>query len=279
MTDIEGSIEALINDLRRPGVDSVTQGRLMRTMITLILRQFRKDVVAALEKELTPAYRERVLSPEGLGADDVSFSYDGIVEAFDGEPSLISGNQTLWVRSSEMIEVFFGHKQRVRTATSSARAFRVIDRTYFEHKSFRITFDRCYNEISQMSVGVNAGLLLDWIRRFRDQFFREHWLIPYPDPKGSLISTAKDGRRQWWQVKRVGNEWQWARNQTPQNGMPGLGISLPPPDTTRYSDDVFSYLLSVGHPPTTRLGETSAPLRSSDYLESVGHSLSISLQD
>jgi hypothetical protein len=73
------------------------------------------------------------------------------------------------------------------------------------------------------AVRKHADLLTRWTDCLMEEFLDYHWLLPYPDINGTLISTAKKTRaRQWWSIDRdaATKRWVWARNKA-RPGRPG----------------------------------------------------------
>jgi hypothetical protein len=70
----------------------------------------------------------------------------------------------------------------------------VYKRDHFENKPFRLLYNKV-REYTQRDPGTD--LEIDQV--LFHQFFLHHWLIPYPDGNGTLISTQYDtGARQFY---------------------------------------------------------------------------------
>jgi len=175
------------------------QDEIVRLMAHLCFRQFRRDVLTALAGEL----RQSVETDEDK--DAVQFCYEGLREAFVDPPNLVSGNKTKTKHPAELMEWLWGSSDG-------------YNRKHFEGKPFRIMYQKV-----RAATRAKAGVDEYWHRLFRAEFLAFHWILPYPDINGTLISTAKGTRRrQWWAIdrKNEGQEWTWAKDQ-PRLGRPG----------------------------------------------------------
>ena len=73
---------------------------------------------------------------------------------------------------------------------------RTISRAYWETKPFRTYYTKARKVLAR-----HPPLLALWERDFQTEFLRYHWILPYPDGNGTLVSTAKKTRkRQWFSV-------------------------------------------------------------------------------
>jgi hypothetical protein len=84
-----------------------------------------------------------------------------------------------------------------------------INRAHWEGKPFRSHFFKVRSALEGRPYLKSA-----WDKRFGEEFLKYHWLLPYPDNNGTLISTAKHTRkRQWWsavlQVSTTGSAALW----------------------------------------------------------------------
>jgi len=178
---------------------SKAEDEILRLMAHLCFQQFRRDIIESLSKELCS-------SLEGdVDSDRILFCYEGVRDAFLGSPNLVSGNKTAIKTPDMMIECLWGSTLQ-------------YNRKFFTDKPFRVM----YRKTREILAG-HAGAQQSWDLLFPKEFLQYHWILPFPDANGTLISTAKGTRaHNWWAVDQPkGNlNWVWARAKH-RSGHPG----------------------------------------------------------
>src|ERR1700678_3940433 len=116
--------------------------------------------------------------------------------AFGGGVNFLRGNRSKNGQSPELLfEWIWG-------STSVAL------RKQFEHKPFRNSAQRCRNILAHYPAlfpGWNVGL--------REEFFRCHRVVPFPNTNGTLISTSGT-QRSWYSIiqdQERQSSWKWGR--------------------------------------------------------------------
>jgi hypothetical protein len=168
------------------------QKEIMKLMTHICFRQFRRDVVSSLSKEL------RSHQQASLDADSVVFCFEGIKEAFASTPNLVAGNKTTIKTPDMMMECLWGSRSE-------------YNRKHFSDKPFRMMRDKADCILAQY-----PGLHSLWQSHFTDEFLQYHWILPLPDANGTLISTAKcTFARNWWSLNQrpSSSSWVWARRE------------------------------------------------------------------
>lgn len=170
--------------------------RIWLAVAHLCFRQFRADVMYALREELRSSEEK-----ERAEADEIPLCYDTIREVFVGQPNLVSGNKARVKTPADMMEWIWGDSGS-------------YNRTFFVSKPFRMMYEKACTCIG--SQGAEAVSF--WRLFFQDQFLMYHWILPYPDTNGTLISTTKKGgSRQWWAVKWEASQgYTWGRKKARQ---------------------------------------------------------------
>ena len=180
---------------------------IFQTMAHLCFRQFRGDVI----KKVAEAGELRSTVAANLDTEALYFCYEGLCAVMVDEPNLVSGNKTLIKHPVDMVEWLWG--------SSDVGGY---NRKHFKDLPYRTM----YNQTTR-AIDVRVGVKQRWEDHFRCEFIRSHWLLPYPDINGTLLSTAKTTRRrQWWGVSRKRDAipsdpmpWVWARG-APERGYP-----------------------------------------------------------
>jgi hypothetical protein len=174
------AVLALLVEERRPRC----QEALLLLAMHSCFRRFRQDVLGLLLKDAVgdvPHIADRI------ARDQVGLCYDEIHALFVDRPSLVSGNRSMIKTVAAMVDCLWG----------SGGA---ISRTHWDTKPFRVHFSKVRSALS-----THPGLRAAWESRFSDEFLRHHWLLPYPDGNGTIISTAKHTqKRQWFSILPAG---------------------------------------------------------------------------
>lgn len=162
-------------------------------MVHICQRQFRRDVLTSLKNELC-AWVEG-----NKEKDEIQFCNEGLREAFGKDPNLVRGNRAKVQAPHEAIEWLWG---------SSA----AYNRKHFEDKPYRVMYRKAV-----VAARAKGTVFEEWWQDlFAREFLAYHWLLPYPNINGTLISTSKaDGQRQWWAIDRRNGvkEWMWAKDR------------------------------------------------------------------
>ena len=180
MHERSADIDRLVSWL--PNVrDPARQQELIELIVHIILQQYRRDVLHALSKEL-------VLSANsGENVDDVRFCYDHFSQHLNNAINLIKGNKTKIKQPQQIFDWTWGPSE----ADLSNPVYR---RDYFDRKPFRLLYQKVRDAVRRhpnLFQQVNASLY--------HEFFLHHWLVPYPDGNGTMISTQYGtGARQFY---------------------------------------------------------------------------------
>ncbi|KIW09648.1 hypothetical protein PV08_12101 [Exophiala spinifera] len=182
----------------------------MLLSVHICLREYRRDVLTAMKKELVQ------WDEADFDLDLVQFCHAGIQAALATEPHLVSGNKSKTSTPADLVEWLWGDSIKYNRKSFALKAFRIMRQKVEDalKEDWRPTWNQ-------------------WTDLLQAEFLRHHWLIPYPDINGTLISTAKHTRaRQWWSVIRPsgGTQWIWGRSKF----TPGF----PPPYPSTLSMDV-----------------------------------------
>ena len=176
------------------------QDELLQLMAHLCLRQDRRDVLTLLEKEVRGALKS------DDEKDAIQFCYKGLTEAFVDQPNLVSGNKTKATSAEGLIRWLW--------TAPDVPPFRC---GHFVNKPFRKMYQRV-----NAAAEARTGLVERWRCVFMAEFCAFHWVVPYPDGNGTLISTAKITKaRQFFAIDLdySGKNWIWARSH-PRPGRP-----------------------------------------------------------
>jgi hypothetical protein len=196
-----------------------TTEKLWRIVQHVCFRQYRKDVFAVLKHEMRPG-REPLAD-----RDEVRFCWESIPEVYFKQASNVRGNKAGIKDVVTMFDLLF-------TSIDVPK----FPRHCFETKPFRVMFQNACNAIEMF--GAKTGQR--WIEASRDEFFRYHWAVPYPDGNGTMISTAKGTKaRVWWLVcKDQTGKMEYARTIVQDQGRPEE-----PPEFLRMSEaDLLAYI-------------------------------------
>lgn len=197
--DANALLDVCLPYLSSPTTTRTVYDEVVLISIHLCLREYRRDILAILRKELRDA------SDEDFDIDDIRFCYDTLIQVFRDQPSLVSGNKSLAAQPSDMFEWIWGDSS-------------LYCRRFFQEKSFRLMARKIQEALCEVRVEMRVA----WKAQLQAQLFRHHWLLPYPDTNGTLISTAKATRaRRWWSVIQgpTSTEHSWGRNKW-QSGLP-----------------------------------------------------------
>jgi len=211
--DISQSLELCFSKLRGGSCSKDTFQKILLAMAHLCFRQFRIDVMSALKEELRQGEaRDRAQ------ADEIPLCFDVLAEVFVRLPNLVSGNKTRAQTPTDMVEWIWGD-------------CKTFNRKFFTSKPFRIMYEKTGDCIRSQGVEVED----EWRTLFQEQFLRFHWILPYPDTNGTLLSTAKKGgSRQWWAV-----EWSSSRGYTWGRKKTRVGRPPPYPDFLTMEEEAF----------------------------------------
>lgn len=203
--DLNQMLDLCCERLAKPLIPVVALDELLRLAAHVCLRQYRRDALTLLEKEMVRSLKT------DEDKDSVQFCAEGLQEAFGMDLKFVKGNRTA-VKSP----AFFVEWLWLSTDLSTRKER--LKRTHFENKPYRGMFGR-------VSTAVEGRTQLEerWLAIFMGEFCAYHWVCPYPDPSGTLIATAKETRdRQWWALDKdsTGKEWAWAK-ESARPGRPG----------------------------------------------------------
>jgi len=160
---------------------------LLHLMVHLCLRQYRRDCLEALKKDIQSPFLQMNLEP-----DDVSFTYRGLQPLFGSEFHWHSGNRSICPVPEKLFGWLWGKTGDLK-------------RTNFETRSFRIFAAHCSDILRDY-----PQLSSQWTPLLRQSFFECHRVVPFPDTNGSLISTIKR-KRSWYSILVVRGAWRWGR--------------------------------------------------------------------
>ena len=95
-----------------------------------------------------------------------------------------------------------------------------------------------YRKVEQATQAQGGDVVEWWADCFQKEWLEYHWMVPYPDGNGSMISTVKKtGKRQWFSIHRKGDMWVWAKAGH-QKGRPAAY----PSTLTMSLDELTDYL-------------------------------------
>jgi len=174
------TIDTLLALLDREEGHPRAQEALLTLLMHTCFRRFRQDVLLLLAKD---AAADPTVAREKISNDEVALCHDDVSALFADRPSLVSGNRSMIKSVPAMLDCLWGQGG-------------AISRTHWQDKPFRSYFFKVTSVLHQRPL-----LRQIWEDRFQIEFLQYHWLLPYPDGNGTLVSTAKHTRkRQWWSV-------------------------------------------------------------------------------
>jgi hypothetical protein len=154
-----------------------TQREILFYMVHLCLRQFRRDVFAAVTKEIRQEYRNDAL------AGEIPLCADALEEVMAGGfPHLVSGNKLAYKDPSKLFDLLWGQDDG-------------YERKHWKDKPFRVLYQRAKRIFELYYRGPKQA----WVDVFRQNLVKYHWIYPYPD---NLVwmQTTKTGKRMWWSL-------------------------------------------------------------------------------
>lgn len=206
LQDTDNSLQLCFAALQDPSSVYAARYEALLLVAHLCLREYRRDIVKAIKKEF--------LQPEDddFDTDNIRFSYDGLSNTLIDQPKLIWSNKTGIKTPEDLFQWIWGvHEGRKRK--------------YFQQKPFRIMQDKVHDALA----AGRPGLLEQWTNLLKLEFFRHHWVVPYPDTNGTFIATAKTtGARQWWSVMTDGTHagTSWGRRDRMRGSPPDYPATL-----------------------------------------------------
>lgn len=194
-------LECCFRTLKVADAYSEPEYRALLALAHFCLRQYRRDVIDALIKQ-----REIRSTVQSHGEiDTLKFSHEGLRSVFMDEMHFVAGGKTLCTQPEQVFAWLFGDEAG-------------YPRNFFgTQKQYRIMTKRV-DELTR----TQGSLRKRWRKCLEQEFFDYHWVVPYPDTNGTLISTTKkQGKRQFWALDRneATRTWRWARSH-PRSGVP-----------------------------------------------------------
>ncbi len=202
LQDTNAVIEVCFSHLGNPHTTSTVRDAVVLLSVHICLREYRRDVMTALKKEVVRS------SEPDFDMDTIRFCYADLVQVLFDAPHLVSGNKSKTPHPDDLFEWIWGDSD-------------AYSRRSFCQKPYRIMQQRVRDSLRKVRWEETQR----WQTTLKSEFFRYHWLIPYPDPNGTLISTAKKtdrnrrahngSIRQWWSAIRCndGPGWVWGRTK------------------------------------------------------------------
>jgi hypothetical protein len=186
----------------------------------LCLREYRRDMITAMKKEFI-----HFQDPD-FDMDAIRFTQQDLSPALYDQPYLVRGNHTKAATPDQLFEWLWGFTEHAS-----------YSRTHFQDRPFRIMLDRIRTSLMR----IRRELFDEWYAGLKVEFFKYHWLIPYPDGNGTTMSKTnkKVKARSWWSGIRVANEsgWAWGRQKSTPGNPPPYPATL-----TMDVDEVTLYL-------------------------------------
>jgi hypothetical protein len=157
---------------------------ILQLMVHLCLRAYRYDVLTSLRGELRGDID--VFDP------DIKLCYQWVQEAFVTSPWLGKGNKSEFSTLPDIMRFLYGKEG------STKKSGKPMERNFL-NASFRVLNDKARDILKRF-----PDLLDIWDETRDREFFKYHWLIPYPEPTaGLLINKGKDKRgRMWYSIIR-----------------------------------------------------------------------------
>jgi len=206
MQDSHAMLEVCLGLLGDRHSGSYVRAESMTLSIHVCLREYRRNVLAVLQKELADPSED----PEVM--DAVVFCHDHLIKAVLQPPHLMCGNKSKFAAPEQLTEWIWGDSPE-------------FNRRHFQHKPFRLMLQKVQGTLR----GVGAEVYREWFAGLSSEFLGHHWVIPYPDVNGTLISTVKKGgARQWWSGWRGkgSSGWSWGRRRFMVGYPPGYPATL-----------------------------------------------------
>jgi hypothetical protein len=161
----------------------------------VLVRHFRKDVFAALKKDIRPEYLERALQGDiELCADRLSQVLNptcrtsrgrgrGQRQAIPNDLHFVHGNHLRFKDTADFVDFlwYFGDEET---------------RTHWDNKGYRALYQRCCVAIKDIS---GAGASNTFRLHFRRFFLLTNWVLPYPSSE-VFMQRTQDGDRRWISV-------------------------------------------------------------------------------
>jgi hypothetical protein len=197
LQDASAALAICLPYLKDPRGSSAARAEAGIVAAHICQREYRRDVIETLRKEFSNH------DSADFVVDEVIFAYGELAQVLRQLPHCRSGNRNLCQQPRQLFEWLW--------LESSPDRYK---RKHFEKKSFRLMMATVTAELT------DHDLYSAWITMFQSEFWKHHWLIPYPDNDGTLISTIKTtGARAWWSTVRAegGKGWAWGKEDT----MPG----------------------------------------------------------
>ena len=176
------------------------QYQLVMLIIHAVLGQYRHDVAVHLHKTSNHKLYDATLTDRG--SDGITFSWEGIHEAIQGDHILVKDHGKLLAYDQKtLIRWLFGDKNEEVTNIPIKGGTRKMKRKHFLNSAFRTAYHYGRELALDSGFGVHPFELL-----FKRELFTEHWVVPYPDTNGVLSSTTKGElsfSRRWFHVDRT----------------------------------------------------------------------------
>ena len=186
------------------------QEEILDLIAHIVLQEYRRVVLRLMEKDTIYHHSEEVMN-----LDSIEFSHQSFSDIFTNPLHYVSGNRTGKKDPRDLSTWLFG------PYTSLVKGPEGYRRDHFENKSFRL-----WTKMIRESLEEHDHLHRTFEDRLHHLLFEYHYLIPYPDTNGTLISTEKDtGHRQvytarWGVPKR-------SKKKTSRNRMKNTLIGIP----------------------------------------------------
>ena len=150
------------------------------------------------------------------GSDGIIFSWHGIHKAIQGDHILVKEHGKQLAPDQEtLICWLFGDKNHEVSHVRVRGAWVKMKRKYFLKSDFRTAYH--YSRSLSAPCGFSVA---GFDRVLKEEFFAEHWVVPYPDTNGTLSSTTKEGNSWHWRWFHVDCNTDGLYNRTPRTGNP-----------------------------------------------------------